>query len=321
MPSELDELIETSDDNIKCYHKCLTSSDNRSQVLYHAALLGVEDVLFTVSKGGRNARGEILYIAWITFSKQLVQSFTQILQAIQRLSFTWTMESTPVIPNTYKELVCDSFASDMHTFQGFFHLQESLLKLVVDHNCPLPPSRMLRPTFLVAWNALKRGVDEYLRYMKFFANSKASEDPSATVVPRLLGTQALNAAICYRILQARKSLGLPRDRETLEPHRRGYYNIRKKITKTISVADFVRLVSEQWSTTYSSRVISGLRGRRTFKPSSPCQGTMERMSPRYAKGARVYFNMAQYKTLRLNGSAGHKKLSCRKRRCDLCGWV
>ncbi len=67
--------------------------------------------------------------------------------------------------------------------------------------CPLPPCRMLRPSVPVVWNPLKGVVDEYSRYMKSFTMAGTAEDPTVTMISRLLLTQPANAALVYRLIQ------------------------------------------------------------------------------------------------------------------------
>ncbi len=49
------------------------------------------------------------------------------------------------------------------------------------------------------------GADEYSRYMKSFTMAGTAEDPTVSMIARLLLSQASNAALFYRLIQAKES--------------------------------------------------------------------------------------------------------------------
>ena len=57
---------------------------------------------------------------------------------------------------------------------------------------------MIRPKILIAWNALKRGVNEYSRNLKSYAINAGCENPVVSVIGRIMSTQVANSALVHQ---------------------------------------------------------------------------------------------------------------------------
>ncbi len=184
-----------------------------------------------VAKAGRTGAGEIIYTAWITLSVEVMMNFNSLLRSIANRAFPWISDEKQDIPESYSSLVADSFAGDFHSFVGYYRLHTAVEDEITRNACPLPTCRMIEPSVLVAWNALKGGVDEYSRYTKSFTMAGTAENPTVTMIARRLSSQPANAALVYRLSQAKESR--VRLSNWVLGYRGGSYRFRKQFSKVI----------------------------------------------------------------------------------------
>lgn len=161
----------------KVFREVVPTSEYRLQCLQHATVLQVGTVFFTVAKGGTAAKGEIFYVACLKFSPMIRRFYTFCLNTIRKTAFNWIGEPASSIPIEYESIVKDCHAYAIYSFSSYYSLSLAMKNSVEKNQAPLPPARMIRPTALVYWNALKGGVDEFSRTMKTLSRCNVSETP------------------------------------------------------------------------------------------------------------------------------------------------
>jgi hypothetical protein len=241
-----------------------------------------------------------------------LKHYRELLRVIRYSGFDWIGKSSRDIPIEHDSILTDSHASDLHSLCAYYSLNMSLSTLISRSQSPLPPARMIRPTILVFWNALKGGVDEYSRSMQAFSRSNVSENPGVSVIGRILMSQAANAAVIHRLALARCNQKLPRAAEEAPPHHRGYYNARKRVSRTSSSREFVRRLAEEWM------------GEKDPSNSAMCNLDLDGEDPgqmitvRLKRKALDSFNSGSSKMIRLDPRREHEMIRLQRRWCDLC---
>lgn len=223
------------------------------------------------------------------------------------------------MPDEYKDLCKSSYAGDVQAFANYFSLRKSLHRSINIRRSPFPPTRMLRPRSLVFWNALKGGVDEYSGAMKRFIHQNSAEHPVVTIVTRMIMPQICNAAISYRLIQARKRSLLGRnasdDRINKKTFNQSYRLIRHRITRLQSLGSFIRTLAIEYKSKNSSSV--------TNQPIPVSNEIINssRMFSRVARNAAHTFNtISDLKELRLQGPNLHTQTKGTATYCSLCGY-
>lgn len=154
-------------------------------------------------------------------------SYKNFVNSVQRFAFQWISRNANHIPSEYSEIVSQSYDSDMQSLRSYLNLRAAIRRKVGVFNRPIPPAQMIRPTFVIFWNAVKGGVDVYSRTLVSFAKQNASAHPISAVVGRLLCMQMANAAVVYRLLLAAKKNKVPVYDSTITSH--SYFKLRKAV--------------------------------------------------------------------------------------------
>ena len=209
-----------------------------------------------MAKGGSVAAGGIIYSAVLEFPERLQAPYLFCLDAIRAAEFQWIGKPAENIPREYDDLLKSSNASDLYSFASYYSLGIALRKRIMERKSPLPPARMIRPTILVYWNALKGGVDEYSRAMKTFSRNNACENPIVSVIGRLIFGQINNSGVLQRIVLARaKNRILPNIRD-VPGHMRGYVKTRRGVTMCETFGQFVRGLAKECSKPFQRCTLS-----------------------------------------------------------------
>ena len=219
------------------------STGYRFQCIHHCVVTSLKRVLYIVAKGSSNGVGEILYAALIEFADAATSSHSFWMDSVRLSAFDWVGKHASHIPSEYDILLSGSHSPDLYSLASHYNLCKAY-KMLVDANGPLPPSRMVRPTLLVYWNALKGGVDEFSWALKSLAYTNSSENPIVGVIGRPICGQVCNAAIVHRIAIARTK-GYLLNSEEHATAKDGYKNTRHRVTSCASFGAFARCLSRK----------------------------------------------------------------------------
>ena len=169
------------------FRELVPSTQYRAQVLYHCAVLCINNVIFVISTGGSMVEGSILYACVIEFSESLRHSYTYYLDCVRLLTFEWIGMDGTHVPKEYDTMLrsshhdCSSTlcriliqnckcqrhdASDIYSFVSYYNLSKDIRREVIQRGSPIPPCRMIRLTAAVFWNNLKGGVDVFTDTLK-----------------------------------------------------------------------------------------------------------------------------------------------------------
>ena len=193
----------------KYFRELLSTTAFRFQCIHLAATLGISKDLFIVAKGSSGRVGEVIHAILLHISEEIRNYYLMYIDAVRVSDSAYVGRETSCIPAEYNSIISASHASDMHTWASVYSLCQSYKHRVQQHG-PLPPSRMIKPIFLLYWSALKGGVDEFSRALTTLAYTNTSEHPIASIIRLLFCAQVAIAAIVHR-------LGIPRDEEKLPP--------------------------------------------------------------------------------------------------------
>jgi B-box zinc finger len=309
------EESEEAVESWRSFREAVKTTDYRLQCVHHSAVVGSPKVLYVAAKGGRAAYGEIIYVAIITFHCTITGTYLSLLDALKRMAFEWVGKPAYAIPKEYETSIHGSHVPDFHSFSSYYRLSQAMSSAV--KYGPLPPARMIRPTILVAWNALKGGVDEYSRIMKHFCRANAAEPPTVTVLGRIIMTQAANSAILYRLSLARARGKLPKIASNpRENELGGYCNLRKQVSKVCTVREFIRRLAGEWKLKNNKSKVN----METAVLDAEHDSVNQEM-PRFKRKAVEMFNRGNAKRIRLDASRPHRRISGKRRYCDLCSWT
>ena len=125
------------------------------------------------------------------------------------------------MPDDFLKLVDANGNGDGEAFLSMHQLWLACNRMIERTAAPLSPARMIRPSALATWNAVKGGTDERSRaLLKHFTRLNGAH-PLVNIIMRLLMTLTINSAIAWRILEASRSGALPDDWKKLDIVRRG----------------------------------------------------------------------------------------------------
>lgn len=181
------------------FHICVSDVIHRGQVLHHAAVLGVDYVLYVVAEPGH-----IYNIVLIHVPDDVRATYLQVLDIIAIRHLKWIYN-----PETSSEAEMPQYANDAYGYasdrdtvrQSFF-----LWKALVDAkkrggDTPLPPATAIIPTCIALWNNLKVGIDTFSRQMKNMQPKHQKLKPLSAMWLRLLKIIVYNVLCTYRLLQ------------------------------------------------------------------------------------------------------------------------
>lgn len=288
--------------NTTLFKKLVPTTGHRCQVAHHATVLGVTNVLFVVAKGGRAAVGEVIYYVMVSFNPEFLKSYETILCSIQQCFFSWVTGGMEDIPEVFKELVNESYASDYESVLSYFGLSKALRTKTISSAKPLPPARMIRPTSLVFWNTLKGGVDVFSRTMMTFARKNSSEHPIARLVARQLSAQVANAGLVYRLILAVQKKKIPSLTEIGSNFEYSYKHLRKKVATTLTSAEFVQRLC------VDLLKAKGKSFTTKSKNSTNSHKMVGIMKKRFGRDVIKNFNTVEGKGIRLNAALSHNKI-------------
>lgn len=167
---------------------------------------------------------------------------------------------------------------------------------------------MIRPTSIVYWNSIKGGGGVISRNMTTFSTSNASAHPISTIIARLLAVQYSNAASTYRL-----ALALQKRRVDLTESlaRRSYIQLKKRVTRTLTLGDFIRGSAKEWIS---------IKSKKRKISNESLQGN--RLPKRYHQKTIQRFNTAHGIAIRLDSTKRHtavraQSLYCSAMRCGL----
>ena len=300
----------------------VSNSSYRAQCLHHAATTNSNTVLYTTAKGGRTTHSSILFVAVLHFSDRLIHNYLYTLDTIHISAFLWIGKDAKQIPNEYDDLVQNTFASDIHSFASYYNMSTSIKKHVIQTGLPITPARMVRPSVLVFWNAVKGGVDEYSRNMTHLTHHNVSQNPLTTVVLRLLMSQIHNAAVAYKLCLASLSGVVSSLSTDYDNNRRGgkYKSLRHRITSTASMIDFVHTLATDYYAymKIGSENVSDEQGEKDNTLQNSSETSV--IKARFTRNIIEKFNFGDLKQLRLSPMETHQPAKGRKVYCALCSW-
>lgn len=126
------------------FRKLVLSTDYRMQCIHHSAVMGTDTVLYVAVKFGSIAFGDIIYVAFLTFSQQLRNDYLFCSRGIQIAAFQWIGGPSTRIPEEPDSILDSSYASDLHSFSSYYCLTPVLSFRVIENNTPPPPVRIIR---------------------------------------------------------------------------------------------------------------------------------------------------------------------------------
>lgn len=112
--------IGRSADSGKLFQSLISNADYRAQCIHHAFVLRANFVIFVVSQGGSSANGGIIFLCILHFDQQLLQTYSNCLNAIREFAFSWITDDLPRVPMEYDKLCTESYASDLEIFVNNF---------------------------------------------------------------------------------------------------------------------------------------------------------------------------------------------------------
>jgi hypothetical protein len=208
------ELVKTHESHFGTFLRCecgdndfkllVYKPDYRTQVIHHATVANLDEVLFVVANENRN-----IYSVMIYFTAEQRQTFLGILTGIYDRSLSWAYadawENTdPMdhIPEFREDVISkSSYHIDRDTVVFQYVLWRSLLKASIDAEMPLPVAKRIVPAIVAFWNKGKGRIDEMSRYLKELLWYLAQESPRQALMIREIKKGAVNAFLlkkhCY----------------------------------------------------------------------------------------------------------------------------
>ena len=193
----------------------------------------------------------------------------------------------------------------------------------MERKIPLPPARMIRPTVLIYWNALKGRVDEYSRAMKTLSRNNACEKPILSVIKRLICEHINNSGVLNRISLPRANNRLVSNIGEVPAHMREYVKTRHRVTICETFGQFVRGLAKEWNEFCEESLgRDDTRANNHFAAEGiPTAQGFSFIIPSFKKNAESRFNAAHYRSKRADQGLNHTVVRVGKKSyCVLCDW-
>lgn len=159
----LDHGSEHIEINLPCdiakFHKFIPEQRYRCQVLHHAAVYQIPNVVYVVAE-----EGQIIRTVFLRINKKLRLVYKQIIEFIQKKYLYWIYDSSNLNePDLEKIFAYLDFGSlhvrDSQTVTIRYRLWKKLHEWINKNNQPLPETYKLIPLIIAVWNRLKVGID------------------------------------------------------------------------------------------------------------------------------------------------------------------
>lgn len=188
------------------FRKCIPIVDYRAQVIHQAHVLNCGAILFV------NASTGVEYMLLVLVPESLRNAYTSMMQWIKSNHLAWlfkpesdefdqTLAKMPSFAN-----VDFSHAVDEKTVKSKLQLMMGLIQVRNRLGHPLQSGRMLLPTYVALWNALKGGVDDFSKVLSHCLGTWGGVSPMNVIWIRFWSTCLYNAWRLYGLHKAREYL-------------------------------------------------------------------------------------------------------------------
>ena len=206
--------LRVSSDDQDLLNELIPNSSERVQILHHAYTYNRNTVAFLVG----NPQGRILYRLIITFSRELLESYGQVMDFVYDQGLNVFYED--IIDNVPLKLI-EGILLSTPKLKSKFQLDDFMTSFLIwrellpdregSPNFPIPPCNMLLPMEHSLWNTCKGGSDTVTRFTWNCMAILPVKMPQTVVVARFF---LLYATVYHRILQVvtmRKKIDVERD--------------------------------------------------------------------------------------------------------------
>lgn len=146
--------------DVKLFHRVVPKPEYRMQVLHHAFSLGINRILFVVSK-----TSETIYVVDLTFSETVLGAYGEAVKDLRAVNLPWSTDLPDKWPNFTEEEL--GFAGCNSDLKASARLSYNLSRHIMSRGSAYDLRvHYLRSSLICLWNSAgKIGTDTYSRYL------------------------------------------------------------------------------------------------------------------------------------------------------------